>query len=209
MVLVKPVRELQRLKFHILENHIIVLITTIICCHLPFAVRFLLYRTMEKKCLMAKHNAITTSPVTSPTSPHLTSRYPTDDEEEPNEMVVVFIVWDAAAVNRFLEKWDNANFAESPPFDRPNNSQDLHRQLLAHLTRNLTGASVRNVNSVDCNALASMRLTAAMARLDREQWVRNIIDAQPVGWNSTIGALNVAYGGKTEHVRFGDNLMFE
>ena len=78
-----------------------------------------------------------------------------------------------------------------------------------HLTRNLSGTSVRNVNSVDCNALASMRLTAAMGRVDKEQWVKDIINTELVEWNSTIEALNVAYSGKTEHVSFGDSLMFE
>ncbi len=159
---------------------------------------------------MAKHNPIATSPVTSPSSPHLTSRYPTDDDdEEPNEMVVMFIDWEPAAVNLFLEKWASANLPTPPPFDRPDNIKGLQRRLLEHLTQDISGASVISTTSIDCNALALALLTAAMAHLEKNQWVRSIIDAQPVGWNSRLGAIYVAYNGKSERVRFGDNRMFE
>ena len=163
--------------------------------------------TIPKKAVMAKHNAIVTSAVTSPLSPHLTSRCPTDDDE-PDEMAVMFMNWHSAAINLFLEKWGNTNFGTTPPFSRPNDVEELKRRILEHLTRNCIGASVTSDASVDCNAPASFLLTAAMAHLEKEQWVRAILAAQPAGWHSTLGAIKVAQNGKTVHVTLGDNLMF-
>lgn len=157
---------------------------------------------------MAKHNSITMSTVTASTSPHLTSRYLTDDEE-PNDMVVLFITWSTEAINLFLEKWENTIFATPPPFNKPNNPEELQRKLLEHLTENIVDASVTSVSSVDCNAPASILLTAAISLLDRQQWIRNILDAHPAGWNHSLGAVLVPHNGKTVHVTLGESRIFK
>lgn len=156
---------------------------------------------------MAKHNAMPTSPVTA-SSPHLISRYPTDDEE-PNDMVVMFISWRPEAINLFLEKWENTIFATPPPFNKPNNPEELERKMLEHLTANIIGASVASDSSVDCNAPASILLIAAISLLDRQQWVRNILDAQPAGWNHRLGAVLVPHNGRTVHVTLGESRIFK
>ena len=147
-------------------------------------------------------------PVTSSSSPHFPFDY-LEGEEEVDEMVVAYIVWNPDAVTRFLEKWDNANFAAPPPFNRPANAEEFHRRMLEHLTQNITGASVVDASSVNCNTLSLALLTVAMGDLHEEQWVRNIIDAEPVGWDSPVGALNVPYGNKVEHVRFHRSFLFD
>ncbi len=137
------------------------------------------------------------------------------DEEEPNEMVVVIIDWRAVldwradAINAFLYKWENAIFATPPPFKKPNNIQEFQRRMLEHLAANITGASVTSDCSIDCDALASILLTAAICRLDRQQWVRTILDAQPAGWDHVIGAILVPHDGRTELVTLGNNRMFK
>lgn len=142
------------------------------------------------------------------------SKYPTGEGEEEEEevvgVVVVIVDWDPTAVDRFLTKWDNAAFGVPPPFDRLNNARGFHRRMLEYLTENITGAVVTTNCSVDCgNSPADEYLLLAIPHLEKEQWVRTIIDTQPTGWDDMLGAISIPHSGRSVHLRLRDNLTFK
>ena len=72
----------------------------------------------DEKSSMAEHYALETSasPVSSASTP---PRFPPEylaGEEELDETLVAVVIWNTEAINRFLEKWDNAIFETPPPF---------------------------------------------------------------------------------------------